>query len=294
MVKVLTIYLQLKTLMMVVKLNINKFNGGDFLNLKLPLNIDYQLVDQSDIIETKFVKKEIEDEINDIIDYEKIRLIPLIETNQTSIISNNVTYKINFLDDNIYLPTSFYSNIGFNNFDIKFRKKSFTNTFLRLSFYDTDIQTSQRLISFYTIYPDLRRLYESNTNGTIPANQLPTSFTVGNSLIDKREKGEGYFLYHFKDEVLENLPKELYMRAEFNNAKTGKRTRLMSTNTTNNTIDTLIKTTSGTNIMNNIHTKYILKRTIDGYFYEIDQNYSSNVSVFNGNYIINLYEISAI
>lgn len=277
-----------------VKINIREFNNGDSLSLKIPLNTGYQLVDQSDIIETKFVKKEIENEINEIIDYEKIRLTPIIISNQTKTTSFNVTYNVHFLNNNSYLPMSYYGDIGFNNADIKFRKKSFTKTFLRLNFYDTDIQTSQRLIAFYTIYPDLRRLYETNSNGTTPANQLPTSFTVGNSLIDKREKGEGYFLYHFKDEVLFDLPKELYMRADFNNAKTGKRTRLMSTNIPNNTIDTLIKTTSGSNITNNIHTKYILKRDVDGYFYEIDQNYSSNVTLFNGNYIINLYEISAI
>ena len=276
-----------------VKINIKEFNSEGFLNLNLPLNIGYQLVDQYDIIETKFVKKEIENEINEIIDYEKIRLTPIIN-NQTNNSPFNITYNVYFLNGNTYLPTSFYSDIGFNNFDIKFRKRGFTNSFIRLKFYDTDIQTSQRLISFYTIYPDLRKLYESSLNGTIPANQLPTSFTVGNSIIDKREKGEGYFLYHFKDEILENLPKNLYMSAEFNNAKTGVTTRLMSSNIPNNTIDTLIKSTAGTNIPNNIYTKYVLIKNDGGYYYEVDQNYSTNVNILNNNYIINLYQISAV
>jgi hypothetical protein len=279
--------------MMGVKINIKEFNSEGFLNLNLPLNIGYQLVDQYDIIETKFVKKEIENEINEIIDYEKIRLTPIIN-NQTNNSPFNITYNVYFLNGNTYLPTSFYSDIGFNNFDIKFRKRGFTNSFIRLKFYDTDIQTSQRLISFYTIYPDLRKLYESSLNGTIPANQLPTSFTVGNSIIDKREKGEGYFLYHFKDEILENLPKNLYMSAEFNNAKTGVTTRLMSSNIPNNTIDTLIKSTAGTNIPNNIYTKYVLIKNDGGYYYEVDQNYSTNVNILNNNYIINLYQISAV
>lgn len=287
--------LQLKVLVMNVKINIRNFRNNGEATLNIPINMGYQLVDQADIIETKFVKKEIENEINEIIDYEKVRLIPAIINNQLLQPVFNVTYNVHFLNQsNQYNPTSFYSEIGFNNADIKFRKKAFTRSFLRLSFYDSDIQTSQRLLSFLTIYPDLNRLFNSNLNGTTPANMLPTSFTVGNSLVDSRESGEGFFLYHFKDEVLENLPKELFMRGDFSNARTGVTTRLMSTNVPNNTIDTLIKSTAGTTTPNNIYTKYILIKNNNGYYYEVDQNYSTNVSVLNDNYIINLYQISAI
>jgi hypothetical protein len=278
-----------------VKINIRNFRNNGEATLNIPINMGYQLVDQADIIETKFVKKEIENEINEIIDYEKVRLIPAIINNQLLQPVFNVTYNVYFLNQsNQYNPTSFYSEIGFNNADIKFRKKAFTRSFLRLSFYDSDIQTSQRLLSFLTIYPDLNRLFNSNLNGTTPANMLPTSFTVGNSLVDSRESGEGFFIYHFKDEVLENLPKELFMRGDFSNARTGVTTRLMSTNVPNNTIDTLIKSTAGTTTPNNIYTKYILIKNNNGYYYEVDQNYSTNVSVLNDNYIINLYQISAI
>ncbi len=287
--------LQLKVLVMNVKINIRNFRNNGEATLNIPINMGYQLVDQADIIETKFVKKEIENEINEIIDYEKVRLIPAIINNQLLQPVFNVTYNVYFLNQsNQYNPTSFYSEIGFNNADIKFRKKAFTRSFLRLSFYDSDIQTSQRLLSFLTIYPDLNRLFNSNLNGTTPANMLPTSFTVGNSLVDSRESGEGFFIYHFKDEVLENLPKELFMRGDFSNARTGVTTRLMSTNVPNNTIDTLIKSTAGTTTPNNIYTKYILIKNNNGYYYEVDQNYSTNVSVLNDNYIINLYQISAI
>jgi hypothetical protein len=84
------------------------------------------------------------------------------------------------------------------------------------------------------------------------------------------------------------------MSAEFNNAKTGVTTRLMSSNIPNNTIDTLIKSTAGTNIPNNIYTKYVLIKNDGGYYYEVDQNYSTNVNILNNNYIINLYQISAV
>lgn len=274
-----------------VKINIKEFSDNGFVDILTHINNNSQIVDQSEVIERKFVEKEIKKNINPIIDYEKVRLTPIINNNGLEVKVGNITYQVHFKNNGGYNPLSYYSEIGFNNSDILFRKNSFKKTFLRLNFYDSDIQTSQRLISFYTLYPDLNNLYSNNTNGTISANQLPITFNLGNSLINKNKKGEGYFLYHFKDEVVENLPKELYMRADFNNAKDGVRTRLMSTNIPNNTIDNLILSSG---VTNNIHTKYILTKKDGKYIYTIDNTYSDNVIINNNNYIVNLYEISAI
>lgn len=276
---------------MSVKINIKEFGNNGFVNILTHINNNNQIVDQSEVIERKFVETEIKKNINPIIDYEKVRLEPIIIINGLEVKVDNITYQVHFKNNDDYNPLSFYSEIGFNNSDILFRKNSFKKTFLKLNFYDSDIQTSQRLISFNTLYPELNNLYSDNANGSISANQLPITFNLGNTLINKNKKGEGYFLYHFKDEVVENLPKELYMRADFNNAKTGVRTRLMSTNIPNNTIDNLI-VSSG--ITNNIHTKYILIKKDGKYIYTIDSTYSDNVIINNNNYIINLYEISAI
>jgi hypothetical protein len=49
-----------------------------------------------------------------------------------------------------------YSGIGFTNEDIKFEKSNFKNTFLNLSFYDTDNSLDQRLVMNTTLFSALK------------------------------------------------------------------------------------------------------------------------------------------
>lgn len=192
-----------------------------------------------------------------------------------------------------------WASIGFNDDDLKSRKNFFTKSFLQLDFYDSDMVTNQNLMSFISLYP-------KTANQVIPlAMNYKLSFILGNPIIDEGSNGEGFSLYHFKDEVLPNPlpPKYLYMRATFNNAKTGKSNGFMSTINPNLSIDDLIEPTADDplNIItitnkNNLFTRYILIRTNDGYFYEIDTEYSSNNVTYdpsNKSYTINLYEISS-
>ena len=74
----------------------------------------------------------------------------------------------------------------------------------------------------------------------------------------------------------------------------------MSTSSPNLPIDELMLTTKDITTApipkNNLYTRYILTRDVDGYFYEIDTNYSSNVSASSSStsvvYNVELYEIS--
>jgi hypothetical protein len=265
--------------------------------ISVPIMMDYQLVDQDDIIKTQFVDVEIEKNTNIILDYDKVRFQPIITNGAAISIVNDVVYNVHFLNQsNQYNQYSYYGDIGFDNFDIKFRKKRFTNTFLRLSFYDSDIMTNQRLLSFVTIYPKIEPNNYSvgpQWGNITPANNFKIQFVLSSSLINRTLNSQGYFLYHFKDEVLIDLPKELYMRADFNNAKNGKTTNLMSNNDPSITIDNLMVSTIGTNNTNNIFTKYILKKVNDSYYYEIDTSYSTNVQTAGNDYIVDLYQISA-
>ena len=279
---------------------VNKYNivfNSTGTTISVPITMDYQLVDQDDIIKTKFVDVEIKKNTNSILDYDKVRFQPIATTDNGFLISNNIIYNVHFLNqNNQYNQYSYYGDIGFDNFDIKFRKKRFTNTFLRLSFYDSDTMTNQRLLSFVTIYPKIEPNNFSigaQWGNITPANNFKIQFTLSSSLIDRTLNSQGYFLYHFKDEVPENFPKELYMRADFNNAKNGKTTNLMSNSDPSITIDNLMVSTAGTNNTNNIFTKYILKKVDDSYYYEIDTNYSTNVQVLSNDYIVDLYQISA-
>lgn len=268
--------------------------------IMLPLGTNFQLVDQGEIVQTKFVDVEINNSINPILDYDKIKLAPAVINNQSVSKIETVKYNVHFLNSNNQFNLfSYFGDIGFDNFDIKFRKKVFTKTFLRLNFYDSDVPTNQRLISFVTLFTRINQSDYSSGGltpwGTItPVNNLKIQFILNNNSINRLLTSEGYFLYHFKDEVIENLPKELFMRAEFNNAKNGKKTLLMSTNSTTTPIDDLIVTTQGTTSTNNVFTKYILRKINSQYYYEIDTTYSTNVQNVLNNYVVNLYETFAV
>src|ERR1035438_10245659 len=116
--------------------------------INIPINMEYQLVDQGELIETVFVAAEVEKAINPILDYEKVRLIPTGST-VTSPYVNHITYNVNFVPSGTTVANAnTYASIGFTDDDIKFEKHSFTETFLNLSFYDSDNALSQRLVSF--------------------------------------------------------------------------------------------------------------------------------------------------
>jgi hypothetical protein len=278
------------------KINFNKFGDLTGSTINIPLNMEFQLVDQDEIVRKKFVENEIKNNINPILDYEKCKFTPIIVSNDIINKVDTISYNLHFLNSsNQYNQDSFYGNIGFDNSDIKFRKKSYTKSFLRLNFYDTDITTTQRLLFFVTLFPKLNPTDYSvgllPPWGTITSvNALKTNFVLGDASVNKNFNSEGYILYYFRDELV-NAPKELYMSAEFNNAKNGLTTRFMSTNNSNIPIDELL---NQTNSINNLFTKYILKKVNNRYTYELDVNYSSNVQISNNDYIIDLYQIHAI
>lgn len=280
--------------------NFSQLNSATGATINLPINLGYQLVDQDEIIQTKFVDVEIDKNVNDILDYDKVKLIPVVNINNSIYFIDNITYRLHFLNNlNQFNPSSYFGEIGFDNFDIKFRKKGFTQSFLRLNFYDSDSTATQRLLSYVTLFTKINSTDYSTgsipTWGTITSvNNLKVQFILGNSIVNRSANGEGFFLYHYKDEVLVDVPKELYMRAEFSNAKNGKTIGLMSTSSTTTAIDNLVVTTQNTNLTNNIFTKYILKKENGQYFYEIDSNYSTNVEKTFNNYTIDLYQITAI
>ena len=283
-----------------ITINHRQLNTQSGSTMNIPLSMNYQLVDQDEIVQTKFVDFEINNAINVTLDYDRIRLYPVSIVGQGTSPIENILYRVHFLNsNNQFDPYSYFGDIGFDNFDIKFRKKAFTNSFLRLSFYDSDIPTNQRLISFITLFPKITPTDYSSGGatpwGTItPVNNLKIQFELGNNLIDRSLNSQGFFIYHFKDEITDTIPKELYMRAEFNNAKNGKTTGLMSTSVTTNTIDNLIVTSQSNNNTNNIFTKYILSKVGDNYVYNIDTTYSTNVQVVSNDYIIDLYQVIAV
>lgn len=295
--------------MLVNKIRINKrlleTNNGK--EITLPLDLTTQNVDQHDIIQEKFINVEVDKSINPITDFEQVRLKPTKDlTSPLANIIRTINYSIHVLDENKNYTDASYGDVGFKEDDIKFRKNSFNNSFLRLNFYDSDDVNTQRLMSYIVIYPIVNKKFFSSSNtprdaffktngnngwGNInPVKNINLEFTVGDSLIDKSLDGEGFFIYHYKDEINDKTPKELFMSASFNNAKTGKILRLISTDTKPK-VDKLNTPTNNTALKNNLYTKYLLKKDNTGFYYSIDTNYSTNVKINSDSYEVKLYQI---
>jgi hypothetical protein len=264
------------------------------ITINFPVDLTPQMVDQAEIIDRKFVEVEVENAINPILDYEKVRFLPAIisptptATTVNSVIQiQTVTYQINLLDANntYFSPSTTYANAGFDNDDLRFRKNRLIKSFLRLDFYDSDILTDQRLVATMSINPNITYAdIQPNISAYPVAQNKQLWFQLKNPLTNDEVFGEGFFLYYFKDEVDINLPENLYMRATFSNAKTGVSKGLM-TDSTQVPIDQLV---------DQLHTRYVLHRTQTGYFYAIDYQYSNNVIVQllpNQNATVQLYEV---
>jgi hypothetical protein len=277
------------------KINLSTLaSGSTATTINFPIDMEYQIVDNTELIEEVFVKTEIENSINPILDYDRIRFLPLdLQNNQI----NKIIYDVKlFGTANNYVD--YYGLIGFNNNDIKFRKNSFKETFLNLSFYDNDNPLTQKLVTFLTLYANLNKtdyLPISTTNGVpgqpVDVSQIPVNFVVENPLINPRGFAEGFHLYDYKDSLDIGESKHIYMRASFKNAKTGKSVNLMVKNIAQ-PIDKLV---------HELYTRYRMTRTSTGYYYEIDNVYHGNTGTsrannvtYNGNTCkVTLYEIKA-
>ena len=134
------------------KINVTTLaTGTTATTINIPIDMTIQDVDNAELIERVFVDTEVENAINPIIDYERVRFLPL--DLQGSHI-DKIIYDIYMLDSSQNY-VGFYGDIGFTDDDIKFRKESFKQTFLRLNFYDTDNPLTQNLVSYLTLFSEL-------------------------------------------------------------------------------------------------------------------------------------------
>jgi hypothetical protein len=251
-------------------LNINNFNTGtteQYIS-GISLSTQFQIVDNDELINRVFVDTEVENAINEILDYDRVRYMPLLPSDN---LVSSITYDLSLLNANNQYTTN-YGGIGFQYDDVKFRKNSFNNSFLRLSFYDSDDAMVQNLVGFTTLYSRLRTIdLISGAFGTVvglpkPINDIPINFTLENPIINRRGFAEGFHLYYYKDALNIGESKSLYMKASFNNAKTGKSVNLMVKNTPQ-LIDKLV---------NELYVKIIITRTTTGYYYKFDETYQGN------------------
>lgn len=266
---------------MVTKIKIN-LNTRDIAStastINIPINLDYNFVGQSEVIEKEFIEKEVIKATNPIIDYDTIRFLPV---SPVSIPITLIRYSLSLKD------LTSYGAIGFTDDDIKYRKEAYKQTFLNLSFYDTDNPLTNSLVSNITIYShlkpmDFNQIGSSGGLGQVkPANEILLNFDVENQIVNPLGYSEGYYIYDYKFENSGIPYKYLYMKGSFKNAKTGISLNL-TTKPNPDTID---------NVVHQVYTRYKLMRDASGYYYTIDNSYSTNVTYNGTNAIVNLYQI---
>lgn len=257
------------------QINSGRIQSATGTSINIPINLEYQIVDNAELIETQISTIEAQKAVNPILDYDKFRFIPI---DNNSVQLGNINYNLSFLDqtNSLRVPT-YYSQLGFDNLDIKFLRSNFTESYLELEFFDTDNPMTQNLVTRITINNRLSKgdYYPAGTSGTnvagqpLPASQIPVNLLISNPLVVKEGFYEGYYIYTYKDDlILNGLPKYLYMRASYFNGKTGKFTPL-STESSPQKVDSLIK---------KFYTRYDLYRNTTGFYYQISNTYSPNVS----------------
>ena len=264
------------------KILVNTVSGATGSSITIPIHLDFTPVDQSEIIERDFVNSEIEKSINPIDDYEVIRFIPQLDNgNQIE----HIEYRLHLSENNSTMDVSTYDEIGFVSDDIKFRRNNLKFSFLRLSFYDSPIPTNQNLLFFMTLFTDIGGNFLNPDGTPRDLTQINLQFILSDPILFPENTAEGYYLYHLKDSLTGTPPmKEIYMRASYQNAKTGKSLNLMTTPTPQNITDLIGK----------LHTKYILKEINNEYTYVIDNsqgNVTTNLITGDDKVTVDLYEV---
>lgn len=213
-----------------------------------------------------FAKARADDSVNGIVDYEKMRFTPCYESDGGIKLYNSITFKIHLrnrvlddewkVDDGQYwfarpeitgpadsiLESDLVSALGFDDTDIYYQKAKVKNTFLRLSFYNSNDRRTQQLLYTAKLYLDSGKLFgkfikdaehydwigqivDDNGDGREDFEPLYLNFTCSNSL-DTGNTSEGFYLYLFPSNLDEDTEEyisagTIYMKAELNNSKYG-------------------------------------------------------------------------
>lgn len=152
-----------------------------------------------------------------------------------------------YKDEDFVNSSNLIGFLGFTDNDIYNQKNRVSQTFIRLSFYDSDNPLTQNLLCYSTMFLDSGELYGKyvkrkawlvETHGEEYVEEVPVVWSVTgksdpceaitcqitvNDEFDMTKSGEGFNLYLFKqDAPLENEQQDIYMKVEFNHAGYGR------------------------------------------------------------------------
>jgi len=160
--------------------------------------------------------------INRIIDYEKVRVHPMIIDTIDEILS--LDFNLHFYINNSWtIESTLLSDIGYTIDDVENKRQRLSNSFIRLSFYDSNDLNTQNLLYYSTIFIDSGNLYGEYISNNSSISGCKMNFSVDNPKISTKIKSfEGYYIYLFENDLLKNSITTIYMKVEYNSALNGK------------------------------------------------------------------------
>lgn len=233
------------------------------INIQLPISSSDGLELNDEETARCLLKEKRDSLIPDIVDYEKRCFTPYNKNSNKFTPADKITFNI-FLRDRSssdnwtsndlmgwnqmpLVETTFLKNknvtngdllghLGFTDDDIYYRKKKVSKSFLRLSFYDTNVPMNQMLLFYSTIFLDANELYgkyikhiaKKVTNpgiflvkdDSLGADNLTLTFNVSDKF-NRHASSEGFYLYLFPDGITNGVERTIYMKVEFNHAGYG-------------------------------------------------------------------------
>lgn len=273
------------------KLNINNLNGENSF-IKIPIGQDFSPMDNSEIAENQFLNDAIDEAINPIIDYEKVKFFPFNGITEIIIKLHNSGSTPLYYGDT--MPTSTF-NLGYSNDDVKFFRNRFKNSFIKLNFYDSPNPSDKRLVFQQIIYNQLNEDQRDFNGNLLPIATMPITYRIIDPITIRKGLSENYYIYWLKNPSTP-YPKRFYMTATYNNASDGIITPLMAYDATD--VINPFAPTMPINLYNSFNSvKYLLSSINNNNVYSItslDTSTGTNYRTINvtGNTLtITLYPI---
>lgn len=196
-------------------MKINLKNLPENINIPVRFKNSYIPVDNTIEATNSFVSDEISKAINSIEDVEKTSFKPIGEPNSIEIQLFNKDGS-----------TKTYSDLGFSNEDLIFRRNRFKNSYLEIRFYDTLQITNRQLLFRSVLYSQLNEYVYDINNNLLDVTSMPVIFKC--DIEGYSNFNEAYYQYAPKKAI--NYLKTFYALFSYQNAADGVSSRMISYN----------------------------------------------------------------
>ena len=236
------------------------------------------------------IKQEKEQSINDIIDFEKIKINPATDENRTGF-TDSIVFRLHFFNNDVQnwdVSSTTINNIGFTDDDVKNSRNRLKKTHLQLSFYDTNDLKTQNLIGYSSVFFDYHSMYEEYINN-LSISGIPCEFLIENPLFSSKSNG-GFEVYVYKQDASKIDTRSIYMKAEFRNSNDGSTTLFCKTKGLTQSGDTIYDITQKMFFELTFEYNEKLKKFLYSYNGYLPQEYNNLTNAL----IIDIYQAKAV